>query len=1141
MLFGDLVGFTALSASRDIEDVRELQSRYFQTCRTVIARYGGTVEKFIGDAVMAVWGVPSIHEDDAERAVRAGLELTASVAALGTEVGASDLAMRVGIVTGEVAVTEGATGEGLVTGDAVNTAARVQSQAAPGRVWVDDATRQHAGAAVVFTDAGMHSLKGKSGQFQLFEVRAVVASVGGTDRMDGLLAPLTGRERELRVIKELFHATVDDQQPRMLVVTGPPGVGKSRLGWEFEHYVDGLTVDVWWHRGRCPAYGDSVAFWALSEAFRDRFEIPTVADVATVDARLSSGLERYVVDGEQRRWIEPRLATLLGGSSGLPDLPRQDLFGAWSAFLGHLAARATAASSADRLSPVILLVEDAHHADDGFLDFLEQTVDHARFPLFVVLIARAELTGRRPGLGSGRRRSSIYVEPLPDSQMRALIDALVDGLPGSARDLLAGRSEGIPLFAVESVRSLIDRDAVVPQDGRYRATRDTEAALADVAAPATFEAIVAARLDALEADDRDLLKDAAVLGIEFTAEGLVALGRASTELDAGLTTLMRRDLIRPSRPDRRQQDSGFAFVQSIVRTVAYNSLSKKDRGTRHLAVAAHLEAQEDPSGELAPIIASHLVDAASNLPAPDAEAISARAVEVLLKAGLRALQVGSPSEALTLGRRALDMATERSIDDGSLLDLCAEASQRLGDLEAARAFDDAATESHERAGRTYAAARSAAHAGKMLIIAGRSGQAARHILPWYHIASRWGDRSSLPVHEHDDAESARLQILSDFTSALLTGRPPDARDDEEWPTFSFVAERCLVLAERRGDVRQQANALNMLAWNFHTQGARRVAMALWEHAATLTQSAGRPLNGVLVVANLASFTVEHDLSAARAWADKTLRLAEQVVDRPVLELAQGNLGTVLWLAGDWQELHALAQRAGPAEPGRPDALMFLARLATRMSGADVPPDEDSLESHTDDDGLDGDVRAWWIATREMRRRRPDPAVLEHAVKVYVDELGLTDVWHLWALAVGCALDEFQLGRARTLIDLVAAADAAVVSPLLMGLLHRFRGELILLEAGDLSLAEADLLEAVRRLDEFGARFYAACARTSLGQLLVDVGRPDEARLPLTEAVEVFGLLAATPWRERANALLRGDRSDALSGSQAGRRAPDATA
>jgi class 3 adenylate cyclase len=244
VLFCDVVGFTPLSESRDPEAVRELLSRYFEIARTVIGRYGGVVEKFIGDAVMAVWGTPVAAEGDAERAVRAGLDLVTAVADLGAEAGVAGLAARCGLVTGEVAVTLGAVGEGMVAGDAVNTAARVQAAATPGSVLVDGATQRLAERGVGFADAGEHALKGKAEPQHLWRAVRLLADLGGAQRVDGLEAPLIGRDAELRTVKEQFHVAAERRVPRLVLVAGPAGVGKSRLGWEFEKYVDGLVDDV---------------------------------------------------------------------------------------------------------------------------------------------------------------------------------------------------------------------------------------------------------------------------------------------------------------------------------------------------------------------------------------------------------------------------------------------------------------------------------------------------------------------------------------------------------------------------------------------------------------------------------------------------------------------------------------------------------------------------------------------------------------------------------------------------------------------------------------------------------------------------------------------------------------------------------
>ena len=352
VLFADLVGFTALSESRDAEDTRELLSRYFETCQRLISLYGGTVEKFIGDAVMAVWGTPTATEDDAERAVRAALDLVAAVSALGDEVGAPDLRARAGVLTGEAAVTLAAAGQGMVAGDLVNTASRIQSIAEPGTVLVGESTRRATEAAVAYEPAGEHELKGKAEPVPLFRATRVTAGRGGALKSQGLESPFVGRDRELRLVKEVFHACAEEGRAHLVSVTGIAGIGKSRLAWEYFKYIDGLTEDVWWQRGRCLAYGEGVAFWALAEMVRMRAGITEGEEPGSVQAKLRAALEEHVPDAEERRFVEPRLAHLLGLDEGAPR-SKDELFGAWRLLFERLADE----------GPVALLFEDLQWAD----------------------------------------------------------------------------------------------------------------------------------------------------------------------------------------------------------------------------------------------------------------------------------------------------------------------------------------------------------------------------------------------------------------------------------------------------------------------------------------------------------------------------------------------------------------------------------------------------------------------------------------------------------------------------------------------------------------------------------------------------------------------------------------------------------
>ena len=323
----------------------------------------------------------------------------------------------------------------------------------------------------------------------------MLAGVGGVQRVDGLEAPLIGRDAELRTVKELFHAAAERRVPRLVLVSGPAGVGKSRLGWEFEKYIDGLAEVVWWHRGRCLSYGEGVAFWALAEIVRQRLGIAEEDPAETAAERLAAGLDRFVPDPGERAYIGLRLGRLLGvavaGDSG-GALTREELFAGWRLFFERLAAEA----------PVVLLVEDAQYADAGLLDFLDHLIDWSRdLPMYVLVFARPELDQARPGFGTGRNRTTLTLDPLDPASMDELVDALVPGMPAAARSAVTAQAQGIPLFAVETVRALIDRDIVQPVEGSYRLIGE----FGELAVPDSLHALLAARLDALDPDVRRLV------------------------------------------------------------------------------------------------------------------------------------------------------------------------------------------------------------------------------------------------------------------------------------------------------------------------------------------------------------------------------------------------------------------------------------------------------------------------------------------------------------------------------------------------------------------------------------------------------------------------------------------------------------
>jgi class 3 adenylate cyclase/tetratricopeptide (TPR) repeat protein len=721
VLFADLVGFTALSASRDSEEVRELLSRYFDLCRRLIELYGGTVEKFIGDAVMAVWGTPVATEDDAERAVRSALDLVDAVSALGQEVGAEGLRARVGVLTGEAAVTIGATGEGMVAGDLVNTASRIQSAAEAGSVYVGEATRRSTEQAIVYEDAGTFELKGKAGLTPLWKATRIVSGVRGTLKSQGLEAPFVGRDRELRQIKDLFHTCAEEKKAQLVSVTGIAGIGKSRLAWEFYKYFDGIAQLVYWHRGRCLAYGEGVTYWALADMVRWRFRIAEDEESESALTKLGAALGEHVPDPEERRFVEPRLAHLLGlGEHESHD--RQDLFAAWRLFFERLADT----------YPTVLAFEDMQWADASLLDFVEYLLDWSRnSPLYVVTLARPELLERRPNWGAGRNSFSLTLDPLGRTSMEALLAGLVPGLPGTVRDQILARAEGVPLYAVETVRMLLDRGVLVQEGSVYRPLGTID----ELEVPETLHALIAARLDGLSSEERRLVQDGSVLGKTFSNAALAALtGLPDSELDPVLHSLVRKEVLSLQSDPRSPEHGQYGFLQDLVRHVAYETLSHRERRARHLAAAEHIGSAlaED---EVAEVVASHLVEAYRLDPdAADATAIKQRARLALVGAGERASSLAAASEAQRYFEDAAVLADE-PVERADLLTRAGELAGFAGDRGTGQRLIDEAIGIYEAEGDTHGEARASGRLGSMLSFTDRRDEATARLERAYEVLS----------------------------------------------------------------------------------------------------------------------------------------------------------------------------------------------------------------------------------------------------------------------------------------------------------------------------------------------------------------------------------------------------------------------
>jgi class 3 adenylate cyclase/tetratricopeptide (TPR) repeat protein len=859
VLFADLVGFTTLSEGRDAEDTRALLSRYFALARDVIERYGGTVEKFIGDAVMAVWGAPTAHEDDAERAVRAGLELVDAVRSLGP-----GLQARAGVLTGEAAVTLGATNQGMVAGDLVNTASRLQSVAPPGAVLVGEVTQRGASRAIAFEEAGEQVLKGRTSPVPAWRALRVVARVGGRSRSETLEAPFVGRDDELRQLKDLYHATSRDRRARLVSVIGPAGIGKSRLAWELHKYLDGLVETIWAHDGRSPAYGEGISFWALGEMVRARCGLIEASDEAITRAKVAEALARYVPDETERRWIEPAILALLGvETSGAGS---EQLFAAWRTFFERLAASA----------PVVMIFEDLHFADAGLLDFVDHLLEWSRTsPIYVVTLARPELLERRPTWGAGKRNfTSLYLEPLSEAAMRELLAGLVPGLPEPAVRAIVARADGVPLYAVETVRMLLANGRLARQGDVYRPVGD----LTSLAVPETLTALISSRLDGLAPDERALVSDAAVLGQSFSLAGLAAVsGIAEQELEPRLRALVRRELLTLEADPRSPEVGQYAFVQALIREVAYNTLARTDRKVRHLAAARFFESIG--SDELAGALAGHYLAAHQNAEdGPEADALAVQARIALKAAGERAAGLGSPEQAVGFLRQALTITSDPR-EEAELLERAGEAASSAAHHDEADSLLRRAIERHRERGDRVATMRATAALGRAYLQGSRTEQALAVLEP---AAEEFADL---------DANAGFVELLGQLARSYML--------HEEHERAVAVADRALAMAERADLVAVVADIMVTKGASLASLGRGYEGLAEIEGGLRLADRHGLAVVALRARLNLGAFQSQGDHRASLESSRSGIADARRLGHRTSALLFVVNAAEDSTWTGDW--------------------------------------------------------------------------------------------------------------------------------------------------------------------------------------------------------------------------------------------------
>ena len=641
VLFADLVGFTSRSEQLDPEDVRATLTPYFARLREELERRGGTVEKFIGDAVMAVFGAPAVHEDDPERAVRAALAIRDAMAEMNEQDPEIDLHVRIGVNTGEALISLGVRpshGEGMAAGDVVNTAARLQTSAPVDGVLVGEATYRATERAIEYRAAEPVEAKGKTDPITVWEALEARSHYGidVTRRVD---TTLVGRDRELALLRDSLDRARHQNEPQLVTLVGEPGIGKSRLVHELFVHIEGMPDLITWRQGRCLPYGDGVSYWALGEMVKAEAGILETDPDGEATEKLDRMVTELIPDPDERGWVVRHLRPLIGLAQerGSSQEGSDEARGAWRRLLESLAER----------RPAVLIFEDLHWADDGILDFLDYLIDWTRdVPLLVLCTARPELLSRRPDWGGGKlNAATISLAPLSDEETARLLAGLLDRtlLPAEFQAALLARAGGNPLYAEEFARMAASRSVA-------------DLTMAEL--PGSVQGIIAARLDGLDPGDKALLQDAAVVGKTFWLGAVAAIGgRDPADLEGRLHELERGRFVRHARRSSVGDETEYAFLHLLVRDVAYGQIPRAARAEKHRAAADWIGSL---SGERledrAELLAHHYLSALelARAAGQDAADLERPARLALRGAGDRALGLG----AFAAAERAYEAAVE---------------------------------------------------------------------------------------------------------------------------------------------------------------------------------------------------------------------------------------------------------------------------------------------------------------------------------------------------------------------------------------------------------------------------------------------------------------------------------------------------
>ena len=934
---------------------------------------------------------------------------------------------------------------------------------------------------------------------RLFQATRVVAARAGSQRSGVLEAPFIGRDHELGLVKELFHASAERHSARLVLVSGVAGVGKSRLAWEFFKYLDGLAADTLWHAGRCLSYGEGVSYWALSEMVRARLQISEEDPQEVVAEQLRTGLDRWIGDAADREFIAPRLGQLLGLPSSQV-LAREELFSGWRLFFERLA----------EYLPLVMVVEDLQWADAGMVDFLDHLLewsgDHA---IFLLVLSRPEGTERK-GLGLSRRSvTTLPLDPLPDQVIGEMLDGLVTGLPVAARGRIVERAEGIPLYAIETVRGLLDKGVLEKgDDGLLHLVGK----LGELEIPPGLTALIASRLDALRPDERRLVKECSVLGTSFPRQAIEAVSDIdAADLDELLTSLVRKEVL-TVRADKLSPEKGqYAFTQSLIRTVAYDLLTRAERKARHVRTAEHLRtAFPDEGAEVAEVIAAHMHDAYKAAgDDPDASELRSQAAGAFVLAAERAEAIG----ALETAEAAYLTAAELSFDEAErtrLTETAGRMASLAGFYERALVHFEAAVAGYRAGGLIIDGARLIAQFASPLRRLGRGDQATSLL------------REALASLDSDTAPPSVIANLQEALGSTLifTGHPQDAAEP---------IEHALTLAQHYELIETFARALVSRALLLHWLGRFEEARLGYEGSLAVARRLGLTQEEMRVEANLADLCMTRDLPGAEEHCRALLALARRWGARGSETLGAENLIYVLTMAGRFEEAYRLGTDVLQAGAGEtPDARWLHSQMAlvdalrghVTRAGVHLANCEDMVSS---DDAQD---RAMY-ATAESGVALADgnfPLALGAALRGIEDFLrgGLPlaneSIRLSFADGIDAALAMGDLGEAEQLVELLEGRPPGEIPPFLQSQIRRNRS-LLAAARGDDKVVEAGLLAAEKGFRILNYPYWAARTQLDLAEWLAHQGRASEAAACGGEAAATFESLGAQPMLARARTLL----------------------